>query len=75
MSITKINVVKEKEVKQSSFEVLNNFMVRSPLLSLDFFHKQLSNPQLNNLNLDDTLLFFKNIVENNKEIKEAIAVS
>ncbi|MFP7416529.1 lantibiotic dehydratase [Priestia filamentosa] len=67
--------VKRDIKEKKTFELLDNFMVRSPLLPLNFFHEKLSNVQLNNFDLDETLSYLKSLVSNNKVIREAIAVS
>ncbi|MFS0882373.1 lantibiotic dehydratase [Metabacillus niabensis] len=76
MNATSIKPTNKKDKKkQYSFKLFDNFMVRSPLLPLNFFKNQLSSLKLNDLDIDEILQYFKKLIEENKIIKEAIAIS
>ncbi|MCG5103142.1 lantibiotic dehydratase [Oceanobacillus alkalisoli] len=59
----------------SNLQVLDRFMVRTPFESMSYFFNHVSEKFLNNMSMDEQLLFFKNLVLGNKAIKEIISVS
>ena len=65
----------EPNGSQGFFEIIDQFMVRTPILPVNFFYKHLVKTFNNNSSIDTQLSYYKNLVNENKMIREAIAVS